>query len=177
MFFYCKAGGPINPICFLRAYFPPRSSYLGEGHNQMQLCVTPLWVATSVEHCMGPRNVSGLCRKGRDATMRTLPLGPGVELPMAPPSVRGCAETGVTPPCEPSHWGLRRSSPWSYEAWEGCAETGVMPPCEPCRCGPAWSSLWGHERCDGVCRNGRDATLRTLPLGPEVEISMGPRSV
>ena len=69
-----------------------------------------------------------------------------------------------------------------------------------------WSSLWGHEPCEGCAEMGRwrhaDALagafggvfygatkrvrgapkwgwnrMRTLPLGPSVELPMGPRTV
>ena len=51
--------------------------------------------------------------------MRTLALGPSVELPIGPRTVRGVRQNGAAVPCGPSHWGLR------------------------------WSSLWGHEPCEG----------------------------
>eukprot|EP00959_Pyramimonas_sp_CCMP1952_P398210 8343173-Pyramimonas_sp.AAC.1 len=51
--------------------------------------------------------------------MRTLPVGPSVELPLGPRSVRKVCQKGAGPPCEPCHW-----DPW-------------------------WGSLWGHEPCEG----------------------------
>ena len=47
--------------------------------------------------------------------MRTLPLGPSVELPMGPRTVRGVSRNEPGDAFGPCHWGLRWSSLWGHE--------------------------------------------------------------
>ena len=116
-----------------------------------------------------------------------LRMGPG-------PRSRGWASVGP-----------RWSSLWGHDPREGCAEMGGGTPCEPCRWGLRWCSLWVTILVRGVPKRagGRhanpvagafrrapcgatilvrgvpkwpEAAMRTLPLGPSVELPMGPRS-
>ena len=116
--------------------------------------------------------------------VRTLPLGPSVELPMGPRS----AVLGRGTACDRGHWGLRRSSLWGREPCEGCANMGRWchadplagafgggfygaanrvrgvpkwgsmgggDACERTHWSLRWSSLWGHEPCEGCAELGR----------------------
>ena len=88
----------------------------------------------------------------------------------------GCADIGAVPACERSHWGLRWSSLWGHETCEGCAEMSAVPACERSHWGLRWSYLWGHGTCEG-CAQMEGGGMRFMPLGPSVELPMGPRNV
>ena len=62
-----------------------------------------------------------------------------------------------------------------HETCEGCAEWCAGTPREPCHWGIRWASLWDNETCEGCV--GCGYAMRTLPLGPSVELPMGPRNV
>eukprot|EP00959_Pyramimonas_sp_CCMP1952_P320866 6714656-Pyramimonas_sp.AAC.1 len=52
--------------------------------------------------------------------------------------------------------------------------------CEACCRGPRWSSLRGHELDEGCADMDlwwAENRMRTLLLGPSVELPMGPRTV
>eukprot|EP00959_Pyramimonas_sp_CCMP1952_P141669 2965068-Pyramimonas_sp.AAC.1 len=59
---------------------------------------------------------------------------------------------------------------------EGCADMSGTDACERCHWGLQWSSLRGHKACE-ACRHGWRRRMRTVPLGPGVELPMGSRSV
>eukprot|EP00959_Pyramimonas_sp_CCMP1952_P155559 3254275-Pyramimonas_sp.AAC.1 len=68
-------------------------------------------------------------------------------------------------PCEPCHWGLRRSS-------HGAAKRvrGVPRWMRRCRGDPPTGAFGGApmrpRNVSGLCRNGGGGAMRTLPLGP-----------
>ena len=52
--------------------------------------------------------------------------------------------------------------------------------CERTHWSLRWSSLWGHEPCEGCAKMGvweRRGRMRSWPLEPSVELTMGPRIV
>eukprot|EP00959_Pyramimonas_sp_CCMP1952_P019477 411559-Pyramimonas_sp.AAC.1 len=63
----------------------------------------------SVDFFMGPRNTGKVCRTGRGYAMRSVSLGPSVELPHGHETCEGCTESGVGTPRRLCHWGLRWS--------------------------------------------------------------------
>ena len=122
--------------------------------------------------------VRGVPKSGGHS-MRTLPLGPSVEIPMGPRTVRRVCRNGAGTACGPSSWGLRLSSLWDQEPCEGAPKGGghrmralPMGPslelplgprgapkcgstaCEPSRRGRRRSALWGHEPREGRAEMG-----------------------
>eukprot|EP00959_Pyramimonas_sp_CCMP1952_P427398 8951274-Pyramimonas_sp.AAC.1 len=70
-------------------------------------------------------------RNGRDAQMRTLPLGASGGAPCgATKRVRGVPEWAWRPHAQSSLEGLWWNSAWGHEAREGCAETCAAHTCE-----------------------------------------------
>eukprot|EP00959_Pyramimonas_sp_CCMP1952_P201610 4216176-Pyramimonas_sp.AAC.1 len=53
----------------------------------------------------------------------------------------------------------------------------AVPACGLCHWGLRWSSLWGHEPCDGCAEMRGGPRMRSVPLGPSVELPVGPRTV
>eukprot|EP00959_Pyramimonas_sp_CCMP1952_P435788 9125625-Pyramimonas_sp.AAC.1 len=95
--------------------------------------------------------------------MQPPPPGPSVERPMGPRS----AVLGVGNACGHPHWGLWWSSVWGHETLCWAWETHAAP-----LIGAFGGAPYGAtKRC--AVRGGR---MRTPPLGPSVELPMGPRS-
>ena len=92
------------------------------------------------------------------------------------PEYAGVCQNGPEYACGPCHWGLRWSSLWGYETCEGCAKVDPNT-----HAGPATGAFGGApygatKRVRGVPKWGGGG-MRTLPLGPSVELPMGPRTV
>ena len=88
-------------------------------------------------------------------------------------------------------WARRRHATPAAGAFEGVpygatilvmvlAAMGAAVACDPCHWGLRWSSLWGRDPREGCAKMGiyeRRELMRTWPLGPSVELPMGPRTV
>jgi len=111
--------------------------------------------------------------------MRTLLLGPSVELLVGPrkavlgggtacghchsglrwSSLLGhealywACQSGAPPPCELRHWDLRWSSLWGHETLHWACQNGAGPPCELLHWDLRWSSPWGHETLHWACQS------------------------
>merc|ERR1712091_640988 len=95
--------------------------------------------------------------------MRTPPLGPSVELPMGPRN----AVLGGGDACGHPHLGLRWSSLWGHETLSWVGDTHADTPT-----GAFGGAPYGAtKRCPGWGRR-----MWTPPLGPSVELTMGPRN-
>ena len=77
---------------------------------------------------------------------------------------------------EPFHWGLRWSSPWGPETCEVCAEMSGGRHANPATGAFGGAPDGATKRVRGVLEQAGDG-MRTLPLGPSVELPMRPRNV
>eukprot|EP00959_Pyramimonas_sp_CCMP1952_P245591 5133119-Pyramimonas_sp.AAC.1 len=94
--------------------------------------------------------------------MRTVPQGPSLELLLGPRS----AVLGGGDACKLRHWNLRWRSLLGHEA---PAVLGGGDACELRH----WDVRWTYGAAKHCIRWGR--RMRTAPLGPSLELPMGPR--
>ena len=85
--------------------------------------------------------------------MRTLPLGPSMELPMGPRNGRGGAEGDPSTHVNPAT-GAFGGAPYGIIKRVRGVPKSTWDACEPCHWGLRWSSLWGHEACEGCAEMG-----------------------
>eukprot|EP00959_Pyramimonas_sp_CCMP1952_P335656 7028275-Pyramimonas_sp.AAC.1 len=81
---------------------------------------------------------------------------------------------GAAPPCERSHRGLRRSSLRGHETCEGRAEMGAVTREGQREEGRKETQPYAAVNATIVLGGG--GRTRAVPLGPSVEVPMGPRN-
>ena len=93
-----------------------------------------------------------VCRNRGGAAMRTLPLGPSVELPLGPRTCEGCAKMGRWRHADPPAGAFGGAPYGATRRVRGAPKWGSLRgagACEHGRWGLRWSSLWGHDPCEG----------------------------